>query len=64
MYKIFAPVCGIHNTQYRHTHTHVGTFKVLEEVPSEDVFFSSEENLAAIISTPVAADIMNWAFQT
>ena len=26
--------------------------------------FSSEENLTIIISTQLAADIMNWAFQT
>ena len=28
------------------------------------MFFSSEENLTTIISTQVAADMMNWAFQT
>ena len=54
-----------HTHTHTHTHTrprarpHIGTFKVLEEMPYEDVFFSSEENLTTIISTQVAGDIMN-----
>ena len=56
----------IHTLTYIHTHTHAhrdiqgfrgGTLRGC-------VLFSSEENFITIISNQVAADIMNWAFQT
>ena len=57
------PQMYTHMGEHKHTNTSIGTFKVFRGALGGCVF-SSEENLATIISTQVAADIMNWAFQT
>ena len=50
----------LYDTNHTHTHTHTRTHA---HTHAEDVFLS-EENLTTMISTQMAADIMNWAFQT
>ena len=56
-----------HTHTHTHTHAHTHTHRDNQGFRGGALggcFFSSEENLITIISTHVAADIMNWAFPT
>ena len=51
----------------KNTHTHTHTHRDIQGFRGGALggcVFSSEENLTTINSTEVAANIMNWAFQT
>ena len=53
--------------QYTHKRTHTHTNRDIQGFRGGSLggcFLSSEENLTTMISTQMAADIMNWAFQT
>ena len=61
-----------HTHSHTHTHTHTCTHTPLPTHGHSrfrrgalgGCVFSSEENLTTMISTEMAADIMNWAFLT
>ena len=68
-YSFFAYSAQKHTHTHTHTHTytHTHTHRDIQGFRGGALggcVFSSEENLTTIISTQVAADIMNWAFQT
>ena len=56
----------VHTTPHTQTHTDTRTHRDIQGSRGGALggCFSSEENLTTIISTQVAADIMNLAFQT
>ena len=63
--KFHFPASIIFELPCKHTHTHTHRdIQGLRGGALGGCVFSSEETLTTIISTQVAADIMNWAFQT